>query len=48
MTETLRETKEKLSKMVKLAVQPEEVVITVHGKEVAKLVGLPKPSNKIA
>lgn len=48
MTETLRETKQKLSKMVKLAGRAEEVVITVHGKEVVKLVGLPKPSKKIA
>lgn len=42
MTATLRETKAKLSEMVKLASQGEEVVITVHGKEMAKLVGLPK------
>jgi prevent-host-death family protein len=47
MTATLRETKAKLSAMVRLATQGEEVVITVHGKEVAKLVGLPKRSRKI-
>ena len=40
MTATLRETKAKLSEMVKLASQGEEVVITVHGKEVAKLVAV--------
>ena len=33
MTSTLRETKAKLSEMVKLAANGEEVVITVHGKE---------------
>ncbi len=47
MTATLRETKAKLSEMVKLASQGEEVVITVHGKEMAKLVGLPKRARKI-
>jgi prevent-host-death family protein len=46
MTATLRETKAKLSEMVKLASQGEEVVITVHGKEVAKLVGLPERTKK--
>jgi prevent-host-death family protein len=47
MTATLRETKAKLSEMVKLASQGEEVVITVHGKEMAKLVGLPKRAKKL-
>jgi len=47
MTATLRETKAKLSEMVRLASQGEEVVITVHGTEVAKLVGLPKRPRKI-
>jgi len=47
MTATLRETKAKLSKMVKLASQGEEVVITVHGKQMAKLVGLPKGAKKL-
>ena len=47
MTATLRETKAKLSEMVRLASQGEEVVITVHGKQVAKLVGLPKRPRKI-
>src|SRR5213592_1087173 len=47
MTATLRETKAKLSEMVRLASQGEEVVITVHGKEVAKLVGLPKRAKKL-
>jgi prevent-host-death family protein len=47
MTATLRETKAKLSEMVKRASQGEEVVITVHGKEVAKLVGVPKIPRKI-
>jgi prevent-host-death family protein len=46
MTATLRETKAKFSEMVKLAANGEEVVITVHGKEVAKLVGLPKRAKK--
>ena len=47
MTATLRETKAKLSEMVKLASQGEEVVITVHGKQMAKLVGLPKRAKKL-
>ena len=47
MTATLRETKAKLSEMVKRASQGEEVVITVHGKEVAKLVGLPAQTKKL-
>jgi prevent-host-death family protein len=45
MTATLRETKAKLSEMVKLASQGEEVIITVHGKEMAKLVGLPRQAK---
>ncbi len=47
MTATLRETKAKLSEMVKRASQGEEVVITVHGKEMAKLVGLPTRIKKL-
>lgn len=47
MTATLRETKAKLSEMVKRASQGEEVVITVHGKEMARLVGLPKRPKKL-
>lgn len=47
MTASLRETKAKLSEMVKLAGQGEEVVITVHGKEVAKLVGLLRRGKKL-
>ncbi len=47
MTATLRETKAKLSGMVKRASQGEEVVITVHGKEMAKLVGLPRKEKKL-
>ena len=47
MTASLRETKAKLSQMVRLASQGEEVVITVHGKQVAKLVGLPNRPRKI-
>ena len=47
MTATLRETKAKLSEMVKRASQGEEVVITVHGKEMAKLIGLPKKEKKL-
>jgi prevent-host-death family protein len=45
MTATLRETKAKLSEMVKRASQGEEVIITVNGKEMAKLVGLPKQAK---
>ena len=47
MTATLRETKAKLSEMVRLASQGEEIVITVHGKEMAKLVGVPKRAKKL-
>ena len=47
MTTTLREAKAKLSEMVKRASRGEEVVITVHGKETAKLVGVPRQRNKI-
>jgi prevent-host-death family protein len=47
MTATLREAKAKLSEMVKRASRGEEVVITVHGKETAKLVPLPKQDKKI-
>jgi prevent-host-death family protein len=47
MTATLRETKAKLSEMVKRASHGEEIVITVHGKEMAKLVGLPKRAKKL-
>jgi prevent-host-death family protein len=47
MIATLRETKAKLSDMVKLAASGEEVFITVHGKQMAKLVGLPKRARKI-
>ena len=37
MIATLRETKAKLSEMVKRAAGGEDVLITVHGKEVARL-----------
>jgi prevent-host-death family protein len=47
MTATLREAKARLSEMVKRASRGEEVVITVHGKETAKLVPLPKRNKKI-
>jgi prevent-host-death family protein len=46
MTTTLREAKAKLSEMVKRASRGEEVVITVHGKETAKLVPMPKRNKK--
>jgi prevent-host-death family protein len=46
MTTTLREAKAKLSEMVKRASRGEEVVITVHGKEAAKLVPVPKVRKK--
>lgn len=42
MTTTLREAKARLSEMVKRASHGEEVVITVHGKEKAKIVAVPK------
>ena len=47
MTATLRETKAKLSEMVKRAANGEEVVITVHGKEVAKLIGVRHKEKKL-
>jgi prevent-host-death family protein len=47
MTTTLREAKARLSEMVKLASRGEEVVITVHGKEMAKLVPVPKRPKKL-
>ena len=37
MTSTLRETKAKLSEMVKRAASGEEILITVHGKVQARL-----------
>src|SRR5437870_13684558 len=46
MTATLREAKARLSEMVKRASRGEEVVITVHGKETAKLVPMPKRNKK--
>ena len=47
MTATLRETKAKLSQMVRLASQGEEVIITVHGKQMAKLVAVPQRTKKL-
>jgi prevent-host-death family protein len=47
MTATLRETKAKLSEMVRLASQGEEVIITVHGKQMAKLVPVPRRTKKL-
>jgi prevent-host-death family protein len=47
MTTTLRQAKARLSEMVKRASRGEEVVITVHGKETAKLVPVPKRNKKI-
>jgi len=46
MMATLREAKARLSEMVKRASRGEEVVITVHGKETAKLVPMPKRNKK--
>jgi prevent-host-death family protein len=46
MTTTLREAKAKLSEMVKLASRGQEIVITVHGKETARLVAVPKRNKK--
>jgi prevent-host-death family protein len=47
MIATLRETKAKLSRMVKLAANGEDVFITVHGKQMAKLVGLPARERRV-
>jgi prevent-host-death family protein len=47
MIATLREARAKLSRMVKLAESGEEIFITVHGKQMAKLVGLPGPAKKL-
>jgi len=47
MIATLHETKAKLSQMVKLAASGEEVLITVRGKQMAKLVGLPKRAKTL-
>ncbi|MGH8101981.1 MAG: type II toxin-antitoxin system Phd/YefM family antitoxin [Chthoniobacterales bacterium] len=47
MTTTLREAKARLSEMVKRASRGEEVLITVHGKETAKLVPVPRRNTKI-
>lgn len=41
MVSTLRETKAKLSEMVKRASQGEEILISVHGKIVARLTEVP-------
>ena len=46
MTTTLRQAKARFSEMVKRASRGEEVVITVHGKETAKLVAIPKRVKK--
>ena len=45
MTTTLREAKARFSEIVKRASRG-EVVITVHGKETARLVALPKRTKK--
>ncbi|PYJ70125.1 MAG: type II toxin-antitoxin system prevent-host-death family antitoxin, partial [Verrucomicrobia bacterium] len=47
MTTTLREAKARLSEMVRLASRGEEVVITVHGKETAMLVPVPKRQRQV-
>ena len=47
MIATLQEAKAKLSQMVKLAASGEEIFITVHGKQMAKLVGLPEAAKKL-
>lgn len=47
MTTTLREANARLSEMVKRASRGEEVVITVHGKETAKLMPVPKRERQI-
>ena len=46
MIATLQETKAKLSQMVKLAASGEEIFITVHGKQMARRVGLPEAAKK--
>jgi prevent-host-death family protein len=47
MIATLQQTTAKLSQMVKLAATGEEILITVRGKQMAKLVGLPEPAKKL-
>jgi prevent-host-death family protein len=45
MTTTFREAKARLSEIVKRASRGKEVVITVHGKETAKLLAPLQPLN---
>ena len=47
MIANLRETKAKLSQMVKLAAGGEEVLITVHGKQLARIVGISNRPKKL-
>lgn len=47
MTTTLRQAKARLSEMVKRASRGEEVVITVHGKQTARLIAVSANRNKI-
>ena len=45
MTATLEQTQAKLARLLALASQGEEVLITVDGRAVAKLTGLPRPKR---
>ena len=45
MVKTLRESKAKLSELVELASQGEEILISVRGKVKARLTGVPPPSS---
>jgi len=43
MTATLEQTQSELLKLIDLAQRGEEVVITNHGRAIAKLTGVPQP-----
>jgi antitoxin (DNA-binding transcriptional repressor) of toxin-antitoxin stability system len=45
MTATLEQTQSELRKLVQLAQQGEEVLITSQGRPIAKLTGLPQPKT---
>ncbi len=47
MIASLRQAKAEFSSMVKRASHGEDVLITVHGKAVAKLIGIPQSPNGI-
>ncbi len=45
MTATVEQTQAELPRLLALASQGEEVVITIEGRAVAKLTGLPRPGG---